>query len=112
MQWTRLDDRDEAEKGFESGEYYGAIVIPKNYWQRLASLSGPPAGAPPSGKAPAPEPAGIELLTNPAVRRSTMALTENSFAGIVGGVSGVRSEQILGGFSGRGVPPCHRRPGR
>ncbi len=51
-------------------------------------------------------------VSNPAVRRSTMALTENSFAGIVGGVSGVRSEQILGGFSGRGVPPCHRRPGR
>lgn len=88
MQWTRLDDRDEAEKGLQSGEYYGAIVIPKNYWQRLASLSGPPAGAPPSGQAPAPEPAGIELLTNPAVRPSTAALIANSFAGIVGGVSG------------------------
>ncbi len=34
-----------------------------------------------------------------------MALTENSFAGIVGGVSGVRSEQILGGFSGRAPVP-------
>lgn len=45
VQWARLDDRDTALKGLESGEYYGAIVIPKDYSQRLAVLSGPPVGA-------------------------------------------------------------------
>jgi len=71
VQWTRLDDRDKATKGPESGEYYAAIVVPKDYSQRLASLSGPPAIVPPSGQPPVPEPAGIELLTSPAVRPST-----------------------------------------
>ena len=104
VQWTRLDDSDEAKKGLESGEYYGAIVIPDDYSQRLASLSGPPTGVPPSGQPPVPEPAGIELLTSPAVRPSTTAQIENAFTGIVGGVSGATSEQILAGLSEQGVP--------
>jgi YhgE/Pip-like protein len=91
MQWTRLDSRENALNGLESGEYYGAIVIPKDYSQRLASMSGPPAGGSPSVQSAAPEPARIELLTSPAVRPSTTALIENAFDGIVGGVSGRRA---------------------
>jgi hypothetical protein len=94
VQWTRLDDRNEAEKGLESGGYYAAIVIPEVYSQRLASLSGPPAAVPPSGQPPAPEPAGIELLTSPAVRPSTTTLIEDAFTGIVGGVSGATGERL------------------
>ena len=44
MHWALLDDRDKPIRGLESGEYYAAIVIPKDYSQRLASLSYP-AGA-------------------------------------------------------------------
>ena len=82
-------------------------MIPKDYSQRLASLSGPPVGVPPTGQPPAPEPAGIELLTSPAVRPSTTALIENAFTGIVGGVSGATRERILGDISeaGASVPP-------
>ena len=104
VQWTRLDDSEEAEKGLESGEYYGAIVIPADYSQRLASLSGPPPAVHPTGQLPAPEPAGIELLTSPAVRPSTTAQIETAFTAIVSGVSGATSEQILAGLSEQGVP--------
>jgi YhgE/Pip-like protein len=104
VQWNRVSDRDAALDGLESGEYFAAIVIPKDYSQRLASLSGPPSGVPPSGQPPALEPAGIELLTSPVVRPSTTALIENAFTGIVGGVSSATSEQILGGLSEAGVP--------
>jgi YhgE/Pip-like protein len=104
VQWTRLDDSEEAEKGLESGEYYGAIVIPADYSQRLASLSGPPPAVPPTGQPPAPEPAGIELLTSPAVRPSTTAQIETAFTAIVSGVSGATSEQTLAGLSEQGVP--------
>ncbi|HJQ29647.1 MAG TPA: ABC transporter permease [Rubrobacter sp.] len=104
VKWTRLGDREKAMKGLESGEYYAAIVIPGDYTQRLASMSGPPAGVPPSGQPPPPEPATIELLTSPAVRPSTAALIQNAFNGIVGGVSGATSERILGGLSEQGVP--------
>ena len=104
VQWTRLDNREKAKSGLESGEYYAAIVIPKDYSQRLASLSGPPTSVPPSGETAAPEPAVIELLTSPAVTPSTTVLIENAFTGIVGGVSGATSEQILGGLSEAGAP--------
>ena len=104
VRWTKLDDLDQATNGLESGEYYAAIVIPEDYSQRLASLSGPPEGAPTSVQPPVPEPAGIKLLTSPAVRPSTTALIENSFTGIVGGVSSATSGQILGGLSEAGVP--------
>jgi len=104
VQWAGPEDRGEAEKGLESGEYYAAIVIPKEYSQRLANLSGPPTGVPPTDQPPAPTPATIELLTSPAVRPSTTAQIKNVFTGIVGGVSGATSEHILEGLSEQGVP--------
>jgi YhgE/Pip-like protein len=106
VKWARLDGRDEAMKGLESGNFYAAIVIPGDYSQRLLSMSGPPA-VPPSGQPPALEPAGIELLTSPAVRPSTTALIENAFNGMVGGISGATSERMLGVLSKQGmtVPP-------
>jgi YhgE/Pip-like protein len=104
VRWARLDGSEKATKGLESGKYYAAIVIPRDYSQRLASMSGPPAGVPPSGQPPTLEPARIELLTSPVVRPSTTALIENAFNGLVGGVSGVTSERILGVLSEQGVP--------
>src|SRR5215212_7867379 len=104
VRWTRVDDRDEALNGLERGQYYAAILVPRHYAQRLGGLSGPPESVSPSRQPPAPEPAGIELLTSPAVRPSTTALIENSVTGTVGGVSGATSEQILGGLSEGGVP--------
>ena len=104
VEWNRVSGREAVLDGLESGEYFAAMVIPKDYSQRLASLSGPPPGVPPSEQPTAPEPAGLELLTSPAVRPSTTALIENSFATIVGGVSSATSEQILGGLSEAGAP--------
>jgi YhgE/Pip-like protein len=108
VQWTRTDDRATALAGLEEGDFYAAIVLPKDYSRRLASMSGPPAGAPPSGAPtglPAtPEPAEIELVTSPAVRPSATALIEDAFSGIVGGVSQATSERILDGLSEQGVP--------
>ncbi len=115
IEWTTPDGRGAALDGIEAGEIYAAIVIPKDYSQRLASMSGPPPGMPTGMTAgasaplagiqpPAPEPAEIELLTSPAVRPSTAGLIENAFTGIVGGVSGATSERILGGLSEAGAP--------
>lgn len=100
VEWTRTDDRDAALEGLEKGDLYAAIVLPKDYSQRLASMSGPPTGAS-TGRPATPE---IELLTSPAVTPSTTALIENAFSGIVGGVSEATSERILGSVSEQGVP--------
>ena len=105
VRWTRIGDRAAALKGVEEGTFYAAIVLPKDYSQHLASMSGPPAGALPSG-APMGQLAAaeIELLTGPAVRPSTTALIEEAFSGIIGGVSDATSERILSGLSEQGIP--------
>ena len=104
VQWAKVAGPEETRKGLNSGEYYAAIVVPEDYSQRLAGLSGPPAGVPPSGRPPAPEPAEIRLLTSPAVGPSTTGLIENAFTGIVGGVSEATSGRILDGLSEARVP--------
>jgi putative membrane protein len=43
VDWIRPDTRGETLKGIGNGEYYGAIVIPREYTQRISSLAGPPA---------------------------------------------------------------------
>ena len=91
VDWVRPDTRSEALKAIGNGEYYGAIVIPEDYTQRISGLAGPPVGVPPLAQPPVLEPAEIELLTSPAVRPSITAQIENAFTGIVGGVSGATS---------------------
>lgn len=127
IQWKQLDNRQAALDGISKGEAYAAIVIPKGYSKTLASMSGPPPGAPgsppqgalsgqppdsgsgppPGAQMPEPEPANLELLTSPAVRPATTGALEEAFNGIVGGVSGATSERILGGLAEEGgpVPP-------
>jgi YhgE/Pip-like protein len=108
VKFTRLSDHAAALNGLEEGNFYAAIVLPKDYSQRLASMSGPPAGTQPSGaptgQPATPQPAEIELVTSPAVRPSATALIEDAFSGIVGGVSQATSERILDGLSEQGVP--------
>jgi YhgE/Pip-like protein len=60
VRWTRIGDRAAALKGVEEGTFYAAIVLPKDYSQHLASMSGPPAGALPSG-APTGQLAAAEI---------------------------------------------------
>lgn len=40
--WARPDTRGAALEGIGNDEYYGAIVIPKDYTQRISGLAGPP----------------------------------------------------------------------
>ena len=107
MQALRVLASPTSLEGLEEGDFYAAIVLPKDYSRRLASMSGRPAGAPPSGALtgpPAtPEPAEIELVTSPAVRPSATALIEDAFSGIVDGVSQATSERILDSLSEQGA---------
>ncbi|HEY6712844.1 MAG TPA: hypothetical protein VI055_11300, partial [Rubrobacter sp.] len=42
VDWIRPGTRGEALEGIGKGEYYGAIVIPRDYSQRISGLAGPP----------------------------------------------------------------------
>ncbi|MBA2713871.1 MAG: DUF3533 domain-containing protein [Rubrobacteraceae bacterium] len=42
VRWVRPDSREGALEGLGRKEYYGAIVIPANYSERLSGIAGPP----------------------------------------------------------------------
>src|SRR3712207_3892055 len=42
VEWTRLGGRKEALEGLGDDEYYGAIVIPADYSERISDLISPP----------------------------------------------------------------------
>lgn len=99
VRWTHLESRGQALRGIEHNDYYGAVVIPAGYSERLAALAAP-------GAAPQ-EPANIEVLTNsaagPAANRAAQGVTSR----LVEGVSNSTSEQFVAGLS-RGnlrIPP-------
>ncbi len=100
VKWTQPGSRGAALDELSRGEAYAAVVIPKDYSERLASMSGPPPGSEP----PKPESANLELLTSPAVRPATTGTINNAFTGIVGGVSKATSQRMLAGIGEQGVP--------
>ena len=42
VEWARPDTRGGALEGIGNDEYYGAIVIPKDYTQRISDIANPP----------------------------------------------------------------------
>ena len=42
VEWARLGTRSQAKEGISNNEYYGAIVIPGDYTQRIAGIASPP----------------------------------------------------------------------
>ena len=42
VKWARPDSREEALKGLGQNDYYGAIVIPKNYTEQISKIASPP----------------------------------------------------------------------
>ena len=100
VKWTQPGSRRAVLDGLSKGETYAAVMIPKDYSERLESMSGPPQESEP----PKPEPANLELLTSSAVRPATTRALENAFTGIVGGVSKATSERMLAGIGERGIP--------
>lgn len=106
VEWARPESREEALEGLGNNEYYGAIIVPEDYSQRLSDLSGPPKvpngpeGMPP--KKP-PEPARIEVLTNPAAGPTPSNLFRGISSGVIEGISRATSGRITGALAERGA---------
>jgi YhgE/Pip-like protein len=112
VDWIRPDTRENALRGIGNDEFYGAIVIPRDYTQRISDpVKGIVSEADVSSKAgplpKAPEPAEIEVLTNPSAGQAVAAPVQNISTGIVDAVSGATSGRIAeqAGERGAQLPP-------
>lgn len=118
VEWTRLENREKALESLGEKEYYGAIVIPKDYSEQLAKLSAPqgasrgPSSGQPTGEVPAnlrtPEPAKIEVFTNPAAGQSASGLAQDINSSVVQRVSQTTSQRMVEAAQKQGasVPPA------
>lgn len=93
--WTHLENRDQALRGIAGNDYYGAVVIPADYSERLAKLAAP-------GAAPH-EPANIEVLTNSAAGSAANRAAREVTSRLVEDVSKSTSEQIVASLSQEGT---------
>jgi len=89
--WTLLENRDQALRGIADNDYYGAVVMPADYSERLAALAAP-------GTAPQ-EPANIEVLTNSAAGPAANRAAQEVASRLVQGVSKSASEQLVARLS-------------
>lgn len=92
IHWSKVSGEKQAFEGFSKGEYAAAIVIPKDYSGRLASLAAPTAGK-------MPEPAQLRLLTNPATDPSTLSTVKQAFSGITASTSRTTGEKLSGALA-------------
>ena len=111
VKWSRPGSRKEALEGLGNKDYYAAIVIPKDYSERLAKLSSPPgrSGAKPSGGgngngSAVPKPAKIEVLTNHAAGQSASSAAESIATGAVRKVSENTSGKLVAAVQKQGKP--------
>jgi len=100
VRWSEVGSEEVSEKGFAEGRYVAAVVIPKDYSQRLAGLAAP--GAPSGASSRSPEPARIELVTNPAVDAATLGTVRQVFSGLVGSASEESAARLSGALSRAG----------
>ncbi len=95
LHWSKVSGEKQAFEGFSKGEY-AAIVIPKDYSGRLASLAAPTAGK-------TPEPAQLLLLTNPATDPSTLSTVKQAFSGFTASTSRATGEKLSGALASANV---------
>lgn len=96
IHWSKVSGEKQAFEGFSKGEYAAAIVIPKDYSGRLASLAASTAGK-------TPEPAQLRLLTNPATDPSTLSTVKQAFSGITASTSRTTGEKLSGALASANV---------
>jgi YhgE/Pip-like protein len=95
VRWTLLENRDQALRGIADNGYYGAVVIPADYSERIAALAAP-------GTAPK-EPANIEVLTNSEAGPSANRAAQEVALRLVEDISESTTGQLVARLSRAGV---------
>jgi uncharacterized phage infection (PIP) family protein YhgE len=100
VRWSEVGSEGEAEGGFADGRYVAAIVIPQDYSERLAGLAAPPT---PGASPGLPEPARMQLLTNPAVDAATLGTVREVYSGLVSSASEESAARLSDALAKAGI---------
>lgn len=86
-----IKSNEEVRKGLNNREYYGAIVIPKDFSQKQASLMGPSPTSP-----------EIKIMVNQGMNTIASTMVTTALNGMVDNINNNVRAQLLAGFEKQG----------
>ncbi|MFJ5624900.1 YhgE/Pip domain-containing protein [Peribacillus loiseleuriae] len=91
VKWVNVNNYKDAQDGLNNQEYYAALVIPKNFSEKQASL-----------KTPNPASPEIQILVNQGMNTMGSTMASQMLSGIVDNVNNNVRTQLLEGFEKQG----------
>ncbi|SDM50047.1 YhgE/Pip N-terminal domain-containing protein [Fictibacillus solisalsi] len=93
VKWVKLNEKNEAMKGMNEREYYGALILPKDFSKKLVSLQ---TASPSSPK--------LQILVNQGMNSSASAMASQLLNGVADQINGKVREQIISGLKQKKDP--------
>ncbi|SCB79482.1 YhgE/Pip N-terminal domain-containing protein [Fictibacillus enclensis] len=93
VKWVKLNEKSKAMKGMNEREYYGALILPKDFSKNLVSLQ---TASPSSPK--------LQILVNQGMNSSASAMASQLLNGVVDQINGKVREQIISGLKQKKDP--------
>ena len=91
VKWMSVKNYKEAKKGLDNREYYAALVIPKDFSQKKASL-----------QTPTPTSPEVQILINQGMNTTASTMASQILNGLVDNMNNNVRTQLLAGFEKQG----------
>ncbi|WHZ02890.1 DUF3533 domain-containing protein [Neobacillus sp. YX16] len=91
VKWVEVKSEKEVQKGLDNQKYYAALVIPKDFSAKQASL-----------RTPAPSNPEVQILINQGMNTAASTMAGQILNGVVDNMNNTVRQQLLDGFEKQG----------
>lgn len=92
VKWVEVESNEEVQKGLDNQKYYAALVIPKDFSAKQASL-----------RTPTPSSPEVEILINQGMNIAASTVAGQILNGVVDNMNTTVRTQLLAGFEAKGA---------
>ncbi|MEK7015954.1 YhgE/Pip domain-containing protein [Bacillus sp. FSL R9-9410] len=92
VKWVEVKNKESVQKGLNNQEYYAALVIPKDFSAKQASL-----------RTPQPSSPEVEILINQGMNTAASTMAGQMLNGVVDNMNNNVRTQLLEGFKAKGT---------
>ncbi|TCJ82283.1 UNVERIFIED_ORG: YhgE/Pip-like protein [Bacillus cereus] len=92
VKWVEVKDKESVQKGLNNQEYYAALVIPKDFSTKQASL-----------RTPQPSSPEVEIFINQGMNTAASTMAGQMLNGVVDNMNNIVRAQLLEGLKAKGA---------
>ncbi|AGK52859.1 YhgE/Pip domain-containing protein [Bacillus sp. 1NLA3E] len=92
VKWAKVKSENEVQKGLDNQKYYAALVIPKDFSAKQASL-----------RTPAPSAPEVQIFINQGMNTAASTMAGQVLNGVVDNMNSTVRKQLLDGFEKQGA---------